>query len=111
MAEPRFLLRRDHGRILVALTQELAGYAGRLGDEADKLADEDPLVPPARAIQRLRDIPLPTGAAVLSDSRLVRLSAAASLHATVSSRQELYPRGMEAPRALKLSQGAPYLPL
>lgn len=108
MSEPRFLLRRDRGRILVAVTQEMAGYAGRLGDEADKLADEDPLVSPARIIQRLRDILLPAGAAVLSDTRLVRLAAAASNHAAVSSRQELYPRGMEASRALKLSQGALY---
>lgn len=108
MAEPRFLVRRDHGRILVALTQELASYAARLGDQADLLADEDPLVSPARVIQRLREIPLPTGAAVLSDARILRLAASASQHAAVSSRQELYPRGMEAARALKLSQGALY---
>ena len=94
--------------MLVALCQELADYASRLGDEADILADEDPLVPPARVIQRLRDIPLPTGAAELTDSRLVRLAAVASQHAAVSSRQELYPRGMDAARALKLSQGALY---
>src|SRR5207247_9709130 len=40
------------------------------------------------------------------DTRLVRLAAAASEHAAVSSRQELYPKGMDAVRALKLSQGA-----
>ena len=108
LAEPRFLVRRDHGRILVALSQDLAGYARRIGDEADKLADEDPLVPPARVIQRLRDVSVPTDAAVLSDTRIIRLAAAASVHAAVSSRQELYPRGMDAARALKLSQGALY---
>jgi serine/threonine protein kinase len=108
MAEPRFLVRRDRDRVLVALHQELADYASRLGDEADTLADEDPLVPPARVIQRLRDISLPTGTAELTDSRLVRLAAVASQHAAVSSRQELYPRGMDAARALKLSQGALY---
>jgi serine/threonine protein kinase len=106
--KPQFLVRRDRARVLVALRQELAEYASRLGDEADILADEDPLVPPARVIQRLRDMPLPTGAAELTDSRLIRLAAVASHHAAVSSRQELYPRGMDAARALKLSQGALY---
>lgn len=48
MTEPRLLVRRDHGQVFVALSQELASYASRLGNEADKLADEDPLVPPAR---------------------------------------------------------------
>jgi serine/threonine protein kinase len=108
MVAPRFLIRRDHGRVLVALSQELATYASRLGDEADTLADEDPLVPPARILQQLRDITLPAGVAGLTDSRLVRLAASASQHAAVSSRQELYPRGMDAARALKLSQGALY---
>lgn len=108
MAEPRFLVRRDHGRVLVALTQDLAGYAARLGDEGDSLADEDPLVPPTRVLQRLREIPVPGDIPVLTDARLVRLAAAASRHAALSSRQELYPRGMEAARAIKLSQGALY---
>lgn len=108
MAEPRFLVRRDHGRVLVALTQDLASYAGRLGDEADTLANEDPLVPPSRVLQRLREISLPADATLLTDARLVRLAAAASQHAAVSSRQELYPRGMDAARAIKLSQGALY---
>src|SRR5207249_10328708 len=42
----------------------------------------------------------------LSDSRLLRLAVAASRGAALSSRQEVYPRGMEALRALKLAQGA-----
>ncbi|HJT78703.1 MAG TPA: BREX system serine/threonine kinase PglW, partial [Gemmataceae bacterium] len=41
-----------------------------------------------------------------SDSRLLRLAAAASRGAALSSRQEIYPRKMEAFRALKLAQGA-----
>ena len=43
---------------------------------------------------------------MLSDERLLRLAAAASESAAVSSRQELYPRNMPAERALKLAQGA-----
>ena len=105
MGEPRFQVRRDGDRVLIALSQDLAGYAFRLGDLADKLAAEDPLVPPQRVLQRLREVSPPGGAPVLTDSRLVRLAAAASCRAALSSRQELYPPGMDAARAIKLSQG------
>jgi serine/threonine protein kinase len=106
--QPRFLIQRNQDQILIAVSQELANYARRLGDLADQLAEEDPLVPPLRAIQRLRELVLPEGVEVLSDARILRLAAAASQRAVVSSRQELYPRGMDAMRALKLSQGALY---
>jgi hypothetical protein len=108
LAEPRFIVRRDQGRVFIALTHELAGFAGRLGELADQLAMEDPLVPPARVLQRLREVTQPVGTSLLGDARLLRLAAAASKNAAVSSRQELYPRGMDAARALKLSQGAIY---
>jgi serine/threonine protein kinase len=108
MGEPRFQVRREGDRVIVALSQDLAGYAFRLGDLADKLAAEDPLVPPQRVLQRLREVSPPVGAPVLMDSRLVRLGAAASCRAALSSRQELYPAGMDAGRAIKLSQGAIY---
>src|SRR5262249_51536546 len=106
MAEPRFMVRRDGACVLIATNQELAEYAFRLGQCADRLAAEDPLAPPARVLQTLHALALPTGATELADPRLVRLAAAASGHAAVSSRQELYPKGMDAARALKLSQGA-----
>ena len=106
MAEPRYLVRRDDDRALVALHPSLADYAARLGDQADGLAAEDPLAPPARALQVLRAVPAPVGFEPLSDSRLLRLATAASRGAALSSRQEVYPRGMEALRALKLAQGA-----
>jgi len=77
MIEPRLLVRRDHGQVFVALSQELASYASRLGNEADTLADEDPLVPPVRVVQRYVTL-LSCWAPVLSDSRIVRLAAAAS---------------------------------
>jgi hypothetical protein len=93
---------------LIAVNQELANYASQLGDVADQLADEDPLVPPVRAIQRLREVAVPAGVDTFSDARILRLAAASSQRAAVSSRQELYPRGMDAMRALKLSQGALY---
>ncbi|HUY34109.1 MAG TPA: BREX system serine/threonine kinase PglW [Pirellulales bacterium] len=105
MAESRMIARRDEDRIFIACTAELAGYAQRLGDLADAMAVEDPLVSPARVVERLRDVAAPANTA-LPDARLVRLAAAASCQAAVSSRQELYPRDMPALRALKLSQGA-----
>ncbi len=108
ITQPRFVIRRDKDRILIAVTQELADYASQLGVIADQLADEDPLVPPVRTIQRLREVALPTGAEAFSDARILRLAAASSQRAAVSSRHELYPRGMDAMRALKLSQGALY---
>jgi serine/threonine protein kinase len=105
MAEPRFLVRRDDDCVLVALSGELAAYARRLGEEADRIAEEDPLLAPSRVIERLREVAAPSRVSI-PDARLIRLAAEVSRHAAVSSRQELYPRGMAAARTLKLSQGA-----
>ncbi|MFN9419433.1 MAG: BREX system serine/threonine kinase PglW, partial [Pirellula sp.] len=76
LAEPRFRRRGEEGRGVLALTRELAGVAGRVGVLAVQLAMEDPLVPPARVLQRLREVSQPAGTSLLSDSRLLRLSAA-----------------------------------
>ena len=96
MAEPRFLVRRDGRRVLIALDSELGSYAGKLGDEADKLAGEDPLAAPARALERLRQV-FPPSRVPIADTRLIRLAAAVSENAAVSSRQELYPQGCRQP--------------
>lgn len=105
MVEPRFMVRRDDDSILIATNSELAGYARRLGAEADSIASEDPLLASNRVIERLREVAVPAGVS-LSDTRLVRLAAESSSRAAVSSRGELYPVGMRSERALKLSQGA-----
>ena len=60
----------------------------------------------ASRLQRLRQVPTPTGLPPLSDHRLARLAAAASATAAVSSRLELYPRGFPAARALRLARNA-----
>jgi serine/threonine protein kinase len=86
--------------------EELADYAASLGVVADQLAAADPLLSPAVALQRLRQVPAPTGLPPLSDHRLARLAAAASATAAVSSRIELYPRGLPAARALRLARAA-----
>ena len=106
MAEPRYLVRRDDTRTLVAIHPALADYAARLGDKADELAREDPLAPPVRALQVLREVSAPVGFEPLADGRLLRLAAADSCGAAVSSRQVIYPRGLEALRVLRLARGA-----
>ncbi len=101
----RYAVRRKGTNVLVATDLSLADYAVALGDKADEIARQDPLVPPGRAVELLRGIRPPPEFEPLSDSRLLRLAAAASQTAAVSSRQEVYPRRMDAGRALKLSHG------
>lgn len=110
-ANPRWTVRRSRELALIALDEgvdgdRLADYAEQLGRTADHLAASDPLSAPARVLEALQGVRAPEGRPALSPTRLVRLAAAASARAAVSSRLELYPRGMPAERALKLSQGA-----
>lgn len=86
--------------------QELIDYAAALGPVADELARTDPLASPAVAVERLRAVPVPFGFELLTDTRLVGLASAASQAAAVSSRLELYPRGMAVERALGLARAA-----
>jgi serine/threonine protein kinase len=105
-AEPRFAERRAGSSVLVTTDPRLADYAERLGRAADELAALDPMPTPARALEALREVSPVEGASALTDTRLFRLAVAASEGAAVSSRMELYPRGMAAVRALKLAHGA-----
>lgn len=105
LAEPKLVVRRSGEQVVVALSAELLSWAEKLGTLADELAAEDPLAASPRIVQRLREAPAPADIDI-ADTRLVRLAAAVSQTAAVSSRQELYPCGMPALRALKLSQGA-----
>ena len=109
MAQRRFQMRRVGGKIAVACTQELAAFAEKLGHVADQLAADDPLPPPLRVFQELYEVPQPQqphGCQPFSNERLLNLAAAMSQTASVSSRQELYPKGMAAERALRLGIGA-----
>jgi serine/threonine protein kinase len=106
METPRFVERRSTGAILVARDGDHADYAENLGRNADRLADSDPVLPPARILEALRAVQPPPGDSPISETRLVRLASAASTRASVSSRMELYPRGMAASRVLKLAHGA-----
>jgi serine/threonine protein kinase len=109
MAGRRFQTRRVSGKIAVACTQELAAFAEKLGRVADLLAADDPLPPPLRVFQELYEVPQPQqphGCQPFSNERLLNLAAAMSQRAAVSSRQELYPKGMAPERALRLGIGA-----
>lgn len=123
LSEPRFEIRRlttplslvgERARVrgpkvVVSCTDELALYAEKLGEVADRIAKADPLLPRLRVFQELYDVPQPPPVPdchPFSNERLIKLAAAMSSEAAVSSRQELYPLGMEALRALKLGIGA-----
>jgi hypothetical protein len=75
--EPKYVLRRVGTNALIAADMSLADYAAALGQRADQIAKEAPLVPPARVVEMLREVPLPPEAEPLGDARLVRLAAAA----------------------------------
>ncbi len=109
MVVPRFQIRRVAGKVVVSCSQELAAYAEELGRKADELAASETLPPPLRVFQELYEIAQPQqphGCQPFGNERLLKLAAAMSHSAAVSSRQELYPVGMPAERALRLGVGA-----
>ncbi len=104
----RFDERRHGDLYLVARSEVPFGepaldYAERLADAGVTLAATDPLPSPARVLEALRAIP--SNIPGLRDERLVRV-AASHPHVAVSPRLELYPRNLEALRALKLAQSS-----
>ena len=108
--QPRFEAHDHQPHVLVASAAPWADYARRLGTAADACALADPLLSPARVLEMLESVPLPSseqlaGAtpAPLMPTRLLRLAASASRTAAVSSRQEMYARGMPAIQALRQS--------
>jgi len=106
--ESRFIYRRNNSHVIIALNDELAGYADELGHVADRLAKRDPLASPSKVIEAFRSVHFPPGNMPLSDTALIKLGAGVSDHAAVSSRMEIYPKKMSGTRALRLAQGALY---
>lgn len=113
----RFTLFRDGESVLVVATESLgeqyrasvqarAQYVKRLGTRCDDLALADPLLAPIRVSEELLNIPAPEGDRAIPPDRLIRLGVRASEKAALSSRMEIYPRGMPAARALKLGMGS-----
>ena len=109
----RFRLHCGDGATLVLATAALdvtctaadparAAYVRELGAVADRLADADPLASPARVQTELAELKPPPAMRPLSPERRVRLAVRVAARAALSSRGELYPRGMPAERAVKL---------
>lgn len=113
LEQPRFEAFDHQPYALIASASAWADYARQLGAAADACALADPLLSPTRVLEMLEDVPLPSAlsaegvpAATLPPTRLLRLAASASRKAALSSRQELYPRGMAPLQALRQSLGA-----
>ena len=120
LAAPRWIVRRVDGPAGVLLARDviddrgepgidglkLADFAQGLGRTADELSAADPLLSPSRAIDALQAVAVPAGGARPGPNRLLALAAAVSQRGALSSRLELYPRGMAADRALRLALGA-----
>lgn len=112
--EPRWQLRRhaDTPTVIALDTEsidalEVAAWAHSLGQRADELLEGDSdVVLRIDALDQLRLIEPPSDTQLLSDARLLALSAAASRTGALSSRAELYRVGLPAPRALELARGA-----
>jgi hypothetical protein len=122
--QPRFDVHHQaHGPTpvpLVATSPAWADFARQLGQVADTCALADPLMPPGRVLEALEGVRAPTAAGpaagpaaegdahgpAIPAARLLRLATMASRKAALSSRQEIYPRGMPALQALKASMGA-----
>jgi hypothetical protein len=107
-AEPRLFVRRVYDKVFVATDQAAIDLALKLGRQADTLAQQDPLVPPPRVMEQLQALAAAAPELALKERRLLRLAAAASSGAALSGKNELYPRGMDAQRALKLSLSGLY---
>ena len=118
--DPRLVYSREPQGILVAAgpphpgerpsTAERLAWASRLGAAADELAADDPLPVPARVVEALRGVPAPPGTdpSLVFPERLVEVAVIASAGAAVTPRLEIYPRGLDAGRALRLAAGALY---
>ncbi len=121
LQQPRFTHRRFGEVLLVALdgtysaaedetveydAEALFDVAAELGEIADSLAAEYPMPSPDRVLTKLRAVAAPPGSRPMVDARLVRLAAAASKGAAVSSRLEIYPVGMDPVRAVAEARAA-----
>ncbi|WP_307849069.1 BREX system serine/threonine kinase PglW [Micromonospora sp. U56] len=86
---------------------DFLGYVVELGGRAAELAAADPLPTRQRAVEELRRLPVPAGMAAVADLRLLQLAAAGSSdRVDVNAQGQLYPVGMPAERALRLSMGS-----
>lgn len=99
---PLLVATEGQGGELRATTAERAAFVEALATEAASLAAEDPLPSQRRAEQVLTAVPAPAGDPPMTTERRLRLAQAAAPGVALSSRQELYPVGLSAERALRL---------
>jgi len=90
-------------RVFVATRPELLDVLEPLGRRADELARATSVPSPKRAARSLSELMLSAGFDPWPRRRLLQVAARASREAALSSREELYPVGMDALRALRLS--------
>jgi serine/threonine protein kinase len=91
----------------VSTAEQRLDYAVRLGRRAAQLANADPLPSRARSIEALRAVAAPDDMPPLDDQRLLQLAAAASGDlADLGAQGQIYPVGMAADRALRLTRGS-----
>lgn len=106
LAGQRFQVFENDPMPLLAINAELADYAKRLAKAADDIAAAEVLWAPQRVIEALDAVPRPEMAQPLPAQRMLRLATGASKKAALSSRLEIYPRGMPALQAIRQSIGA-----
>ena len=90
------------GEAWSASSSERAAYAEALATRISALAKEDPLPSQRRVDEQLAAIGPPEGDTLISADRRLRLAVAMTSDVALSSRNELYPRGLSAERALRL---------
>ncbi|MEI6665642.1 MAG: BREX system serine/threonine kinase PglW, partial [Chloroflexota bacterium] len=108
--ESRLVARRMADTVLVALeavdpaapgADPRLDHVRALADVAEKTARDVPHR--GESIAALRRVSVPEGLTPFTDDRLLQVSATASRTAAVSARGELYPRGLDAAKAVRLT--------
>lgn len=110
--DSRLAARRIGDRILIAIEPEdpdalpadaTLDWVRKLAETADHLAAQQPIPVRAAALNALRTVKPPLGQEPLTDDRILKLATAASKSAAVGGRGEIYPRGLNAAEAMRLT--------
>lgn len=100
---PRLRIRRVHDEVFIATNPALLELLPGFGALADRFASEEPLATPERVYTDAQELFRSAGIDPLSMYQTLKLATAASQNAALSQRNEIYPRQMDALRALKLT--------
>ncbi|RSO48374.1 BREX system serine/threonine kinase PglW [Streptomyces sp. WAC 06725] len=82
----------------------LQEYALKLGARADKLAGLESLPTASTVLTELAAVPQPPGTLGWDERRTAEIAVAASAGAALTPRLEIYPRGLDLVRALRITQ-------